>query len=99
MYTNETMLEISNFLYGNYEPEAFSFEFPERLCEIFDALKTENKELAVLLNDEMPEICGWFDPHNTGCEGTYGEDVFREKVYNVYVKALALAKPLMKKTS
>lgn len=99
MYTNELMLMMSRFLYGEYDPEAFSFDFPARLAFVYDEFINENKSLCDWIEDEMPEICGWFDPHNTGCEGTYGEDVFREKVYDVYVKALAFAKPLMKQIS
>lgn len=90
MYTNELMLMISKFLYDEYNAAEFSFDFPARLSEVYDEFVVENENLCDLLEDEMPEICSWFDPHSTGCEGTTNEQEFKQKVLAVYSRALPL---------
>ncbi len=47
----------------------------------------------------MPEVCQWYDPHNTGDEGTYGLAEFRKKVYDIYLTALPMAEMALKKIS
>lgn len=99
MYSNELMLMIAKFLYGEYDAEAFSFDFPARLSYVYDDLMKENHRLCDLLEDDMPEICADFDPHNTNNDGTYGLDIFRQKVYDIYCEALSLIKPNIQKVS
>ena len=90
MYGRELILMMSNFLKGNYDAEAFSFDFPERLSEVYEELLRENQPLCDCLEEDMPEICSWYDPHDTGDEGTYGLGEFKKKVSGVYLKASAL---------
>ncbi len=89
--TNKMMLMLAYFLYGDRNAEEFSFDFPAKLASVYADLEAENPELAVLLNEEMPETCSWFDPYNTGDEGTMNELQFREKVAEVYQRAVPLA--------
>ena len=65
-YTNELMLMIAKFLYGEYDAERFSFDFPATLSDAYDAFQQENPDLCDYLEEEMPDACGYFDPHNTG---------------------------------
>ena len=95
-YTNEMMLMISKFLYGELDAEKFSFDFPARLSFIYDEFLKENRELCDYLEDEMPEVCQWYDPHNTGEPGVYNLDTFRKKVYEVYFNALPMTQRLKK---
>lgn len=90
-HTNELMLMIARFLHGELDAEAFSFEFPARLAEVFDAFMAENAALSDYLEDEMPELCAAFDPHGTGEGGTLDEARFRVRVMEVYQKALSLS--------
>lgn len=99
MYSNELMLMIAKFLYGEYDAEAFSFDFPARLSDVYNDLMKENSRLCDLLEDDMPDICQWYDPHDTGNEGTYGLKEFRAKVFDIYRKALSVTEPVMKKIS
>ncbi len=91
MATNKLLLMISQFLFGDYDPEEFSWDFPAELVETHADLEAENHELAEILNEEMPETCSWFDPYNTGDEGTINESQFRQQVMETYQKAVAIA--------
>ena len=90
-YTNELMLMIAKFLYGEYDAAAFSFDFPATLSERYNAFLDENKELCVYLEDEMPDVCAAFDPHGTGDNDTLSTDQFRGKVLEIYQKALPIS--------
>lgn len=90
-HTNELMLMIAKFLYGEYDAEAFSFDFPAALSKAYEAFSEENADLCAHLEDEMPELCAEFDPHGTGDPETLDLDRFREKVMEVYQKALPLS--------
>lgn len=96
-YSNEMMLMIAQFLYGGADAKDFSYDFPDRLADIYEEFNKENPELCDLLEEEMPEICGFFDMHGTGDRFTYPEDIFRDKVMAVYQKAVSIAS--MKKVS
>ena len=72
-HTNALMLMIAKFLYGEYDAERFSFDFPATLSDTYDAFHKENADLCDYLEEEMPEVCGYFDPHGTGDPGTLGE--------------------------
>ena len=91
MLTRELMLMISRFLFGDFDANDFSFEFPARLNYVYNDFLRENPELCDVLEEDMPEICSYFDPHNTGDPGTYDEKTFREKVSAVYQKAIVYA--------
>lgn len=90
-HTNEMMLMIAQFLFGAYEAEAFSFDFPERLSQVIEAFSSENEALCAYLEEEMPDLCGWFDPHATGDPDTLEENEFRRRVLEVYRQALLLS--------
>ena len=83
-YTNELMLMIAKFLYGEYDAERFSFDFPATLSDAYDAFQQENPDLCDYLEEEMPDACGYFDPHNTGDPDTLNEQQFRMKVMGIY---------------
>lgn len=90
-YTNELMLMIAKFLYGEYDATAFSFDFPAALSDGYTAFLKENKDLCTYLEDEMPDICAAFDPHGTGDVDTLNADQFRGKVLEIYQKALPIS--------
>lgn len=90
-YTNELMLMIAKFLHGELDAEAFSFEFPARLSEVFDDFQVENGALCDHLEEEMPELCAAFDPHGTGDDGVLDGEQLRAAVLEVYQKALPLS--------
>lgn len=90
-HTNELMLMIAKFLYGELDAGTFSFDFPARLSGVFDDFRAENENLCDYLEDEMPELCAAFDPHGTGDDGTLDAGQFRAKVLEVYQKALPLS--------
>ena len=90
-YTNELMLMIAKFLYGEYDAAEFSFDFPAALSDAYTLFIEENKELCTYLEDEMPELCAAFDPHGTGDEDTLNAEQFRNKVLEVYQKALPIS--------
>ena len=91
MLTNEIMLMISNMLYGSYDAAQFSYDFPAKLVEVSEAFERENPMLSQLLGEELPEICGFFDPYDTHSTGTHGENDFRRKVLDVYKRAVPLS--------
>lgn len=88
MLQDELMLMIAEFLHGKQSAEQFSFDFPARLAYVYSDLKQENPEFAQLMEDDMPELCASFDPHNTGDPDTIDEKSFRAKVTSIYVSAL-----------
>lgn len=90
--TNTLMLMIAKFLYGEYDPEQFSFDFPAVLSNIYDEFQQENAVLCEYLEDEMPEICGYYDPYGTGEPDTLDENQFRDCVMDIYQNALPMIK-------
>lgn len=90
-YTNELMLMIAKFLYGEFDAEAFSFEFPATLSAAYKDFLEENTELCNYLEDEMPELCASYDPYGTGEPDTLDGEAFRQKVLEIYQKALPLS--------
>ena len=50
-YTNELMLMIAKFLYGEYDAERFSFDFPATLSDAYDAFQQENPDLCDYLEE------------------------------------------------
>lgn len=90
-YTNELMLMIAKFLYGEYDAEQFSFDFPAVLSKVYDTFSEENPDLCDYLEEEMPEVCSYFDAHDTGDPDTLNEQQFRTKVMDIYRNALPLS--------
>ena len=90
-HTNALMLMIAKFLYGEYDAERFSFDFPATLSDTYDAFHKENADLCDYLEEEMPEVCGYFSPQSRGDPGTLGEEQFRSRVMEIYQKALPLS--------
>ena len=90
-HTNALMLMIAKFLYGEYDAEQFSFDFPATLSDAYDAFHKEHADLCDYHEEEMPEVCGYFDPHGTGDPYTLCEDQFRSRVLEVSQKALPLS--------
>lgn len=90
-HTNALMLMIAKFLYGEYDAERFSFDFPAMLSDAYDTFHEENADLCDYLEEEMPEVCGYFDPHGTYDPDTLDEEQFRSRVMEIYQKALPLS--------
>lgn len=90
MYSIELLKMIKNQLDGIGNTNDFSYAFPDRLHEVYEDFMIENKELCSYLEDEMPELCYWFDPYGTGDEGTLNEKQFNEKLKKVYEQALPM---------
>lgn len=68
---------IDEFLAGEYDPLAFSYDLPLELLEQLGKVFPVNKELARRMNDELPEVCDSYE---------YGDDPepFKERVRKVY---------------
>lgn len=90
-HTNELMLMIARFLYGEMGAEDFPFDFPARLSAVFADFQAENAALCNYMEDEMPELCVAFDPHGTGEDGTLNAGQFQARVLEVYQKALPMS--------
>ena len=86
---NRIIEMIKNFLDGNYDPMEFSYDLPNELVDSYDKMEKENKELTQLLNEEIPDICSWYDPDSNE-EGCLNENQFKEKIKIEYEKALEL---------
>ena len=79
---NEVIEMIKNFLAGNYEPLAFSYDLPEVLIKNYDEMNNENEIITKILNEELPDICAEYEE---GMDSTE----FEEKVRKEYEKAIA----------
>lgn len=90
-HTNTLMLMIAKFLYGEYGAEQFSFDFPNALADAYNEFQLENAALCNYLDDEMPEVCAYYDSHQTGDPSTLNEDQFRTQVMNIYKNALPMS--------
>lgn len=79
---NEVIEMIKNFLVGNYEPLAFSYDLPDVLINKYDDMLKENEEVTKILNEDLPEICAEYEE---------GMDIqeFKTKVKKEYEKAFA----------
>lgn len=85
---------MRDFIEGKAGATDFSFDFPDALSEVWEVVVIENKELAFLLDEHMPEICSYFEPEsNARSEHPeyLDEDQFKKKVEKVYKKAMKLA--------
>ena len=80
---------IKDFLDNNYDPKEFSYDLPNKLVDLYDQMEKENKPITLLLNDDLPDICSWYDTDSDE-EGCLNEIQFKEKVKIEYEKALKL---------
>ena len=80
----ETYEMMKKLVQGDYDPLAFSCDFPGFLCDIYDAMKAENPYATDVLNENMPDICAEYER---------GQDPssFIEKVNLQYMLALSTA--------
>ncbi|GIP57904.1 hypothetical protein [Paenibacillus woosongensis] len=86
----DVLNRIKLFLDRDTDAEEFSFDFPDDLADAYADLERENKALAIMLNDELPDICAAFQPDEAARRGEpdlLNEDQFRQKVKEVYEKA------------
>ncbi len=95
MLKNKLLLLIANFLHGAADAGEFSYAFPEALAQAEEALEKEDARFARIM-DEMPEICAAYDPYGSGDPDTLDEAAFRERVRDIYVRAII---PPQKKVS
>lgn len=81
---NEAYNMMNKLINGEYDPLAFSFDFPGFLCENYEIMKAENPMALAVLNENMPEICDEYER---------GEDPkqFIEKVKLQYLLARSTA--------
>ena len=86
---NKIMEMIKKFLDGNYDSMELSYDLPNELADLYEKMEKENKELTKLLNNEIPDICSWYDPDSNE-EGCLNEKQFKEKIKIEYEKALEL---------
>lgn len=98
-YTNQLMLMIAKFLYGEMDAASFSFDFPAVMGSAYDTFQAENPKLCDLLEEELPDICSQFDPYSTGSPDTLDEFTFHQKVLELYQQALPLSIIPTKKVS
>ncbi len=52
---------IDDFLAGNYDPLAFSYDLPVVLVEQLSNVFPVNEELAQRMNDELPDVCDMYE--------------------------------------
>lgn len=90
MITERLLRMMAEFLRGDYDPQDFSFDFPDALLGEYAALESEHPGLGDLLSEDMPEICAYFDPYATGDPDTIDEGEFRARVQGVYDAALRI---------
>lgn len=93
MATQAILKMMDDFLEGKIDSKDFSYAFPEVLVEQWDEIKQENKKLAYLLNEDMPDICANFEPELQACSQRseyLDEPQFKKHVEVVYKEALKL---------
>lgn len=93
MATEKVVGMIKSFLDERIDTEEFSFLFPDVLLAMWDAMEKENPNLTYLLNEEMPEICSYFEPEANARSQRpeyLDETEFRKKVTAVYKNVLEL---------
>lgn len=81
---------MKRFIDGTFDPLEFSYDFPVNLINANEGLKSKNKQLYELLNEDMPEICANYEPDDVARQGEpdlLDEEQFRRKVKEVYEKA------------
>ncbi len=89
-YTNELMLLIAKYLYGEYSAQYFSETFEARYRYVYEDFAAENRVLCEEL-DDIAYDCAFLDIHDTNENELIKEPEFREKVAEVYQRAVPLA--------
>ncbi|WP_346929611.1 hypothetical protein [Clostridium sp.] len=93
MIAKEFIDMIDKVLKGEYDVNDFSYDFTDKLIELSDKLEEENKELYDLLAEEIPDLCGNFEPYEVDRKGNdflLDKDQFLDKMKIEYEKALKL---------
>lgn len=52
---------IDDFLSDKSDPLAFSYDFPNEIIEHSQAIKAFDPQLFGLFNEELPDICYWYE--------------------------------------
>lgn len=84
---------LKGFVEGKQNADIFSFELPEALIEYGPELEQANLEMYELLNDELPDICSYYEPNaeeRSSRPEYLNENEFKEKVKEIYYKAINL---------
>ena len=68
---------------GKYDALEFSCDMEDFFCDNYDAIKKENKDIATILNENLPELCAEGEP---GFNPTH----MIEELKKVYEKVKAL---------
>jgi hypothetical protein len=89
----ELMDMIDKVLKNEYDINDFSYDFPDKLIELSDDMEKENKKLYDLLAEEIPDLCGNFEPYEADRKGNdflLDEKQFLNRIRTEYEKALKL---------
>ena len=89
-YTNELMLLIAKYIYGEYSAKYFCEAFEARYRYVYEDFAAENQALCEEL-DDIAYDCAFLDIYGTNEKGLIKEPEFREKVSEVYQRAVPLA--------
>jgi len=93
MSATRIMGMIKDFLEGNVKADTFSFDLPDALIEFGSAMKRANPALYELLNEELPDICSYYEPNTDERSERpeyLDENEFRGKVQQIYSDAIEL---------
>jgi hypothetical protein len=60
-YLKQILVSIDDFLEDRVKAIDFSYDFPDLLMESAKDIKEFNYELFVVIHDELPEICYWYE--------------------------------------
>ena len=79
---NQLLEMINRFLSGEDDPMTFSYDLPSQIIESAEEIRKVDSRLFSIINEELPDICSWFDPE--GKPGDYGHvldlPLFKAKV-------------------
>ena len=79
MHITKILKLMEKFLWKNYDPTEFSFDFPDEISAEYKSVKKENPEAAELFN-ELSYDCAFFNIDEVDRKYTFGIDDFRQKV-------------------
>ena len=74
---NKLKQMMEQLIKGEYDCNAFSYDFPGEMLELDD-----NKALEML--DDMPEICAAYEPYKDGEDDVLNDEELIQKVKEVY---------------
>ncbi|MCQ4363149.1 hypothetical protein KQR54_18795 [Mycobacterium gordonae] len=93
MLQQKLLADMKAFLDGDVSAELFSHNFPSSLVHEGPQLEADNPALSTLLNADLPDYCGWYEPDKvarSGCKDCLDDKAFRRKVQAVYDAAVKL---------